>query len=269
MKKKGVKTKMKKKLLLFIGVLTLTLSVLLAVPKTKAAYDFDDTAHWIGFIEDYERDENGYIVGAWVFILDSSLPKGSYPIYVFFSPAHFQPDILVLQDELRNSNKKLIWNPFDDRASGGYNGAWWLLIGYEYVSDSMADAYEYGYESGYINGYITGERVGYDNGYDIGYDEGYGEGYSIGYDEGELQGWDDGINEGYQNGFDDAYSEIISSDEYTLGYDNGFKDGEKSKIVKNNEVFYSGIEKWLVPAIIVVLVVGGIMSISALKRREQ
>ena len=76
-------------------------------------------------------------------------------------------------------------------------------------------------------------------------------------------------NEGYQKGFDDAYDEIIASDEYTLGYDNGFKDGEKSKIAKNNEAFYGGIQKWLVPAIIVVLVVGGIMSISALKRREQ
>ena len=36
MKKKGVKNKMKKKLLLIIGVLTLTLSVLLVVPRTKA-----------------------------------------------------------------------------------------------------------------------------------------------------------------------------------------------------------------------------------------
>src|SRR5690606_39012518 len=36
MKKKGVKTKMKKKLLLIIGVLTLTLSFFLAVPRTKA-----------------------------------------------------------------------------------------------------------------------------------------------------------------------------------------------------------------------------------------
>ena len=36
MKKKGVKTKMKKKLLLFIGVLTLALSFLLTVPRTKA-----------------------------------------------------------------------------------------------------------------------------------------------------------------------------------------------------------------------------------------
>ncbi len=76
------------------------------------------------------------------------------------------------------------------------------------------------------------------------------------------------LNKGYQDGFDDAYNEIISSDEYTLGYNDGFKAGEKSKLAQNNQSFYSGIEKWLVPAIIVVLVVGGIMSISALKRRE-
>ncbi len=93
--------------------------------------------------------------------------------------------------------------------------------------------------------------------------------YQRGVQNGYVSGYDDGLNKGYQNGFDDAYNEIISDDEYTLGYNNGFRDGEKSKIVKNNEAFYSGIEKWLVPAIIVVLVVGGFMSISALKRREQ
>jgi len=265
MKKKGVKTIMKKKLLLIIGVLTLTLSFLLTVPRTKAASDFDDTAHYIGFIEDYERDSNGYIIGAWVFILDTSLPAGTFPRYVFFNPAYFQMDILVLQDDIRGANNKLIWNPFDNRASGGdYNGAWWLLIGYEYISDNIGDAYEYGYESGYINGYTDGERVGYNNGYDIGYEEGELQGWEDGYEV----GYTDGHNDGYNEGFDDAYSEITTSEEYELGYDNGFKDGEKSKIVKNNEAFYGGIEKWLVPAIIVVIVLGGIFSIASFKRRE-
>ena len=133
---------------------------------------------------------------------------------------------------------------------------------YEYArgfQDGRALEGEQAYNA-YRDGYETGMRVA----------EGLLESeYQRGFQNGSETGYLNGKNEGYQNGFDDAYDEIISSDEYTLGYDNGFKDGEKSKIVKNNEAFYGGIEKWLVPAIIVVLVVGGIMSISALKRREQ
>jgi len=53
-----------------------------------------------------------------------------------------------------------------------------------------------------------------------------------------------------------------------LGYQDGFRAGEKSKIAQNNEAFYNNIEKWLVPAIITVIIVGGIVSIIAIKRRE-
>ena len=260
MKKKGVKTKMKKKLLLIIGVLTIALCLMLAVPRAKAAEGFDDTAHYKGFIEGFETEiinGNEYIIGAWVFIEETSLPEGTYSRYYYFGLEYFQPDLTVLADEM--IGRKLIWNPFDIRGPL-HNGAWWLLLGYEYISDNIEDAFQYGYLSGYNNGYLAGEQEGYENGYD--------EGYSIGYNEGELEGWNEGYNEGYQNGYNDAYNEIIDEDEYILGYNNGFKDGEKSKIVRNNEAFYSGIQKWLVPAIIVVIVLGGIMSISALKRRE-
>ena len=53
------------------------------------------------------------------------------------------------------------------------------------------------------------------------------------------------------------------------GYNDGFRAGEKSKIAQNNEAFYKSIEKWLVPAIITVIILGGIVSIIAIKRREQ
>lgn len=93
--------------------------------------------------------------------------------------------------------------------------------------------------------------------------------YQRGLQNGTETGYSNGYNEGYQTGFDNAYNEIISTDEYTLGYENGFKEGEKSKLSKNTESFYTGIEKWLVPAIITVIVLGGIMSIAVFKRREQ
>ena len=258
MKKKGVKTKVKKKLLLIIGVLTLILSFLLVVPKPKAAGDIDYSANHIGYIDSFGINSDGDIVGAYVYITDSSQSDIMYDVGYYFSIQYFQPDITVYGYDL--IGKPLIWNRLDDR--GAYQkGAWWLLVDYQQMLQDILDAYNEGYNDGTIDAF--------DSGYTLGYDNGLADGYSEGWEDGWEDGWEVGLEDGYNEGFEDAYSEIITNDEYTLGYNNGFKDGEKSKIVKNNEAFYGGIEKWLVPAIIVVIVLGGIMSISALKRREQ
>jgi len=87
------------------------------------------------------------------------------------------------------------------------------------------------------------------------------------------RGYDNGYTNGYEKGFDDGYNEayeqINTNDEYILGYNDGFRAGEESKIAQNSEAFYKSIEKWLVPAIITVILLGGIVSIIAIKRREQ
>ncbi len=130
---------------------------------------------------------------------------------------------------------------------------------YKGFQDGQALSGEQSYNA-YRDGYEAGTKVA----------EGLLESeYQRGLQNGFADGYDVGLNKGYQNGFDDAYNEIISSDEYTLCYNYCFKDGENSKLAQNKHSFFAGIQKWLVPAIIVVLVVGGIMSISALKRREQ
>ena len=115
------------------------------------------------------------------------------------------------------------------------------------------DLYQYGYDLGYMVGY----KDGYDFGLEYSYQEGYQEGYDLGYEE------------GYDDGYNKAYEEINTNDEYMLGYNDGFKAGEESKIAQNSEAFYKSIEKWLVPAIITVILLGGIVSIIAIKRREQ
>ena len=249
---------MKKKLLLIIGVLTLALGFLLVVPRTKAAGDFDYTASHIGYIESLQTNSTGDIVGAYVGIVDSSQSDIMYDVGYYFNLQYFQPAITIYGYDI--IGKPLIWNSLDDRGAL-YKGAWWLLVDYQQMLQDIIDAYN--------NGYNDGSTDAFDSGYSLGYDNGLADGYDEGWEVGWEDGWEDGWEGGYDEGFEDAYSEIITNDEYTLGYNNGFKDGEKSKIVKNNEAFYGGIEKWLVPAIIVVLVVGGIMSISALKRREQ
>ncbi len=221
----------------------------LMLPKTKAAGEFDDTAHYIGFIEGYERDGNGYIIGAWVYIEKSSLPKGDYSVYYFFNPAYFQPDILVLQDEL--IGKRLIWNSFDNRASDyGYNGAWWLLVGYEYISDDIDDAYQYGYESGYNKGYSDGEEIGYTNGYLDGQQSGFNDGYSVGYEDGEQLGYTNGYGDGHNDGREQVLNSIGEIGEI-LFQDIVLPNGVKDEII-NNEILvdrvgvvvFDGFEDW-------------------------
>ena len=80
--------------------------------------------------------------------------------------------------------------------------------------------------------------------------------------------FDRGYDEGFDEGFDEGYNEGILLNQ-SEAYERGFKDGQKSKLAENNEKFYNGIEKWLVPAIITVIALGGFVTIAARKRREE
>ncbi len=324
---------MKKKLLLIIGVLTLTLSVLLAVPRTKAQtntrlvvesynvnagtitfYDYDtqmffgtfdfnnvySAGHYVLFIAKKEFIPYVFRLGDVYELIDYDPP---YIAIEFVRPADRQI-FLTLSDMEENTvyeYKGIVENNyvfqqgfnfyrvpmegviFINVIEGAYGFETILKPGNKYVFITVfgdtrfqfVGSPDFDYYKGYRDAQDVGEGQRYEA-YRSGYEDGMrlAEGlleseYQRGFQNGMERGYTNGKNEGYQKGFDDAYNEIISSDEYTLGYDNGFKAGEKSKLAKNNEAFYGGIEKWLVPAIIVVLVVGGIMSISALKRREQ
>ena len=332
MKKKGVKTKMKKKLLLIIGVLTLTLSFLLTVPRTKAQtntrlvvqsydviggsitfYDYDTQQFYGTFDFEYVYDNtnNPFITNKvnipyifrWGDVYEIIVHDPPIIAIEFVRPVDRQI-FLTLSDMVDGQvyeykgivDNKYIFNQglnfyqvpttleiyFHNRLDGEFDFQTILKPGnkYIYMEDSnppwvagfwFVSSPDCEYTKGYMRG-LEGEGIGYAEGYEAGsrLAEGLLESeYQRGVQNGFAEGFQEGRNKGYRDGFDDAYDEIITSDEYTLAYDNGFKDGEKSRIAQNNQSFYSGIEKWLVPAIIVVLVVGGIMSISALKRREQ
>ncbi len=324
---------MKKKLLLIIGVLTLTLCFMLAVPSTKAqtntrlvVQDYNLNAGTITFYDYdtytlfgtydynnvYDNLNNPYITNKvnipyifrlgdiWELIdeLSANLIKVK-----FIRPADRQLFLTLsdMESGLVYEYKGIVDNMyvfqqgfnfykvpmegviFKNFIDGEYTFNTILKPGNQYVFVTdfgdiqfhFVGSADFDYSKGFHDGralesdqIYNAYRDGYENGMRLA--EGLLESeYQRGFHNGMETGYTNGKNDGYQEGFDDAYNEIISSDEYTLGYDNGFKAGEKSKIAKNNEAFYSGIEKWLVPAIIVVLVIGGIMSISALKRREQ
>lgn len=208
-------------------IILLVVFVGLVMPKVEAAGDFDDDAHCIGYIEYYERDDEDQITGAWVYIVDSSVLLDQR--YFWFNPTYFQPDILEMQDELLG--KTLIWNPLDDLGEGAYNGRWWLLIGFEYVFDDIADAYQAGYESGYNDGRSYGYGIGYQDGYGAGQAYGFDQGYAVG----SQLGYNDGYEFGYGNGFADGREQVLDSIENMeiLYQDVILPNGVKDEIVDN------------------------------------
>ncbi len=146
------------------------------------------------------------------------------------------------------------------------------------------DVYQYGYDLGYMVGYGDGYNFGLDQGYDNGFEDGHERGYLRGWGEGWYTGYVDGRTETYLEGYEDGYEDgeqygyhmgyeygynVGYNNGENAGYQDGFRAGEKSKIAQNNEAFYNSIEKWLVPSIITVIVLGGIVSIISIKRREE
>lgn len=237
-------------------IVLLIVVIVLVMPKVKAVGydDFDDSAHYIGVIDTYQRDENGVIIGVWVDIIESSLSFSEYPSYWLFGVQYFQPNVLVLQDKLRRPEIRFIWNPFHDKVDDDdYHGSWWLLLGYEYISDDIADAYFYGYEDGYNNGYVAGEQAGYNIGYGEGWNGGFEEGYDFGVEDGYNSGYDEGYGEGYENGVADGREQVLDSVEsMEILYQNVIlPNGVKDEIINNETLVdrvgvavFDGSEDW-------------------------
>ena len=114
-----------------------------------------------------------------------------------------------------------------------------LFANIKNMNIEYTNAYYEGYNDaridyGYYNGiwWITAEQYG-----DIRFDEGYDVGYDEGFDDGELVGINTSQGE---------------------AYDKGYLDG-------SNDSFLASIKDWIVPAIIVVLFLGGALTIISRK----
>lgn len=95
-----------------------------------------------------------------------------------------------------------------------------------------------------------------DSEYDRGYSEGYDRGYNIGFERGEQLGYDRGYGIGYDEGYDEGYEK---GDE--VGYDRGVRvtepEARRQGYIKGaEEAFIANLHVWLVPAMIIVVIVG-------------
>ena len=115
-------------------------------------------------------------------------------------------------------------------------------------------------QQAYNRGYSDGLVIGYEDAYNAGYDEGkrmgdilqYQYGYDAGYEDGLVTGNEDAYNSGYDAGF-------IAGAQESEAYNVGYADGA-------NESFLGSMDKWLVPSIIIVMLLGGFFAIARKKR---
>ena len=113
---------------------------------------------------------------------------------------------------------------------------------------------------------------GYDKGYDEGSDYGYGLGVSESYDVGKADGKIEGYNNGredfgifYNGQWRDAtyYGDIRFTEGTQVGDQEAFDEGY---LRGSEDIFLSNFDKWIVPAIFIVIVVGGFFTLRG--RRE-
>lgn len=109
-----------------------------------------------------------------------------------------------------------------------------------------------------------GHKLGWLDGYELGYADttsGFSYGFELGDERGYSRGFDIGKNTGLSQG------EII-------GYDKGLRETEE-RVYQTaydkgaNDSFLANFDKWIVPAIIIVLFGGGFIAIMNIRRRDE
>jgi len=269
--------------LLFFGVFSFSVDVKAAIDEwgapesAKDFYDFDGKGIRLYFhqvwVDEFDFFEYANLVAIKDYEFDDGfLDEGS--IYDFgrnFFDAYLLDYVIPYYLDTWGSG---ITIPEWDRAYV-YFQPWNQLFTFEFRGSGLeyaAYCIEYYYYDGFDTGFDYGREDGLQDGYDYGYDYGYDVGYDYGYDVGFFDAYVEYI-EAYDLGYDDGYYEGYIDGLYISEcgpiYEQGFADGQESKLVQNNEAFYSGIEKWLVPAIITVIALGGFVTIAARKRRDE
>lgn len=86
--------------------------------------------------------------------------------------------------------------------------------------------------------------------------------YFEGYEDGNGDGYRDGLSDGYDNGYDDGNldgynSGLVDNEAYDLGFNKGAEDS-----------FLANLKDWIVPAIIVVLFLGGALALWSNRRKN-
>ena len=141
----------------------------------------------------------------------------------------------------------------------------------EFVSQSYEEGYAIGFDEGYSEGYTIGQNRIFNYGseiYDFNYINSYD--YLLGYESALIDGnnYADGILAGYENMYDNGSGlydyDPVDSYDYGLGYDAG----SLVNVNAGATTFMTNFDTWIVPAIVIVILLGGFISIYAIKQGQ-
>ena len=147
------------------------------------------------------------------------------------------------------------------------------------VNSYLLYTYNLEWSEDYASGLADGYANGYDSGYDDGYDIGYGDGQDDMFDNGsELYGYSEtgsyDFAQGYTNGTTVGHNQLWAngSDVYGLSvtdsfdYIFGFTAGKNTNVNASLTNFYDDFGDWIVPAILIVILIGGAVALTVKKR---
>ena len=109
--------------------------------------------------------------------------------------------------------------------------------------------------------FATNDSLTYWAGFDNGEDVGYAKGYKVGQDDTAQSIFDNGVSEfDYIQANSKDYLDGINAGDI-VSYEKGYIDG-------GNDSFQANIGDWIVPAIVIVLIVGGIIGMRQMRKRN-
>ena len=247
----------KTKLMLF--VLSLVIGIYFLIPLKVYAAEYPTAIDLVDILDEY-GDRNSYIVvqfpsdyvieGNKIFFVNLIAPSdfsGYYEFNISTDLNYFEPNIrnVILEWSSFEFDFNFEWYVQEMLGLNNYDGYlyWNPITNYfqlNQVDEELLAEFEY-----YRQRVAELESLVDDlnNQLNLEYDRGYNDGFTDGALGGDYQ-------EGYQEGYQD-----------------GFIDGEKSKIAKNNESFYSNIAIWI-PAVITIVALTSIISIFGIKKKE-
>lgn len=96
------------------------------------------------------------------------------------------------------------------------------------------------------------------------------------YADGESEGYVSGAEAGYQDGQDDMFAQgstnfgynVVDAFDYDLGYNTGYDDAIDEPVEASSIQFMEDFKNWILPALLLVILVGGAFSVIAKKKRD-
>lgn len=209
-----------------------------------------------GYDDEWEYTKNG---------VTSNLNAPLMAIWFTFNTTEATSQMILI-DEAGNLYGKDMLNVLDETS---------IFTSYKY-NDVPATAYN----EGYLDGYDEGNTIGYTTGYNEGYQEGLDDFYTngstyFGYNEGLSADFQNGVLDLYNNGVTVQGLSLSGLYDYsviyelgdTAGYDRGFTNGTQANLDTSSIVFMNNFNTWIIPAILIVLLLGGAISVRNQKMR--